>query len=183
MKLRIHISFGREQWWRCGHRGRWRARARYGRQPALSRKHLIFSGAFSYFQRGCPGSVPKCSSEPVGEGVVLSVSSFTQQENKQTKTHPKTNKKPTKTKHWGAWGMALLVSQWTRATWQARPAPRSCCCVEGKTIATPPPCVPAVFTTAVSRPLPIVSLSPLEVSEIPNFQSSFSMFSIYVGIL
>lgn len=47
--------------------------------------------------------------------------------------------------------------------------------------ATAPPCVPAFVTTAVSSSLPIMSLGPLEVSEIPNFQSSFSIFSICWG--
>lgn len=46
-----------------------------------------------------------------------------------------------------------------------QPPPRVCCL---------PCCCP--------HPLPTVSLGPLEVSEIPNFQSSFSIFSIYVGI-
>lgn len=44
-----------------------------------------------------------------------------------------------------------------------------------------PPRVPAFVTTAVSSSLPIMSLGPLEVSEIPNFQSSFSIFSICWG--
>lgn len=39
---------------------------------------------------------------------------------------------------------------------------------------------PTIVTTAVSSP--IVSLGPLEVSEIPNFQSSFRLFSIQLGL-
>lgn len=64
--------------------------------------------------------------------------------------------------------------------------PPSCPCVGTKqhprAQPRPPPCVPVFVTTAASGSLPSTSLSPLEVSEIPNSQSSFSIFSIYVGV-
>lgn len=117
-------------------------------------------------QCGCPGFVPKCLSEPVEESCFLLLS------HSKEKKEPQNQKKLLKPSTEVPGVRTCWFPSGARAAWQARPAPPPAA-------ATP---VAALVTTAVSSPLTIMSLGPLEVSEIPNFQSSFNIFSIYVGI-
>lgn len=146
MKLRIHISFGREQWQRCGYRGRWWARARQEGQLALRRKHLIFSGAFRLRPRSSVGVQDLSQSVWVSQ---LRSRAFCFFHTARKKRTPKP-KKTTKTKHWGAWGTDLLVSQWRQGCLAGppRPAPSSSysCCRLGHH------CCLQSFNHHVSRP-------------------------------
>lgn len=82
--------------------------------------------------------------------------------------------------------MDLLVSQLSQGCLAVLACPHGSCCCVGTNHST---CershgrrlVSTFVTTAVSSSLPNMSLGPLEVSEIPNFQSSFSIFSICWG--
>lgn len=89
---------------------------------------------------------------------------------------PKTNKNPTKTKHRVTRGMDLLVSQWIQGCLANPPGPQQLLQHGWQPqlvwAAMPTPQGPAFFTVAFS--------SPLEVPEIPKFQSNFSIFSIYL---
>lgn len=114
--------------------------------------------------------VPKCRSEPV-----YFVSFFTQEKKKGQSTEVP--------------GPGLLVSRRSRAA--PHPRPTVAAPVQGSPghrVVWPPgnPAQRQGWVAPSSSPLlptffPTMSLSPLEVSEIPNFQSSFSISSIYVG--
>lgn len=188
MKLRIHISFGRES---SGdgvgttggdgpqHNAQWACADEEALDFSLLLSALGPAG-LRPLQRRVQGLSPSIWVSQVGSGgsggvILFSVSSF----NQKNKT------KQPKTKQWGAQSMDLLVSQLSQGCLAGLTHPRSSCCREGTNHSTCEHSHSCLLVSPLSSPLlspvlyPSYLLGPLEVSEIPNFQSSFSIFSIY----